>query len=62
MKFCPLKTDSTGNSKECLGSCCAWWDKSKSCCAILSLAIKADFKEINYNEKYCGYGGVQEGL
>jgi hypothetical protein len=73
MIYCPLKTNQYGNSKECLQSSCAWWDKSKSCCAILSLAIKANFKEIsnianyitkesNYNEEYCGYGGMQEGL
>ena len=67
MKYCPLKTDSTGNSKGCLTDLCAWWDKSKSCCAVLSLAIKADFKEIsnitNYITKESNHNdGMQEGL
>ena len=73
MIYCPLKTNQAGISKECLQSSCAWWDKSKSCCAVLSLAIKADFKEINnvtnyitkeasHNYDYCDYGGLQGGL
>lgn len=58
--YCPLKL-------ECLQGSCAWWDKSKSCCAILSLVIKADFKEIsnitNYITKESSHnGGTQEGL
>ena len=46
MKFCPLKTNQHGVSKECLESGCAWWDKSKSCCAVLSIAIKTHFNAL----------------
>jgi hypothetical protein len=68
--YCPLKTNQYGNSKECLESNCAWWDRSKSCCAVLSLAIKADFKEISNITNYItkesdhsyGYSGLQGGL
>ena len=46
MKYCPLKTNQSGISKECLESVCAWWDKSKSCCAVLSIAIKTHFNAL----------------
>lgn len=70
---CPLRTNQYGNSNECLDTRCAWWDKSKSCCAILSIAIKADFKEVsnitNYitkessrNYDRSDYSGLQGGL
>ena len=47
MMYCPLKTNQYGNSKECLESNCAWWDRSKSCCAVLSIAIKVHFNSLN---------------
>lgn len=68
--ICPMRTNQYGNCKECIKNECAWWDKSKSCCAVLSLAIKADFKEIsnitNYITKNSScdndYSGLQGGL
>lgn len=71
--LCPVKTNQHGVSQDCLGSRCAWWDKSKSCCAVLSIAIKMHSQEINnitnyitkesnHNYDYCDYGGLQGGL
>ena len=71
--LCPIKINEHGVSQNCLETRCAWWDRSKSCCAVLSLAIKADFKEISNSTYYitkeskhdydcCDYGGLQGGL
>lgn len=54
MKFCPLKNNQYGNSKECLDICCAWWDEQNNCCAILTLAVKSPLQIITQNTNFEG--------
>ena len=43
MLYCPMRTNSNGL---CYQDNCAWWDRSKSCCAVLSIAIKTHFNAL----------------
>ena len=47
MKYCPMRANSNGFMQlECYQDKCAWWDRSKSCCAVLSIAIKTHFNAL----------------